>query len=253
MVKISQLLTIFIATTTIINLETSENFGSNSELKFLSDDGIYTTPSDTATDFDSYVFSLQLPKPQCFLYSQNKCEAKLESVPKNTFTIHGLWPNLGGKQKEDCNLGNIIPVEFKDKSVETKAETIWKSFKDDNESFWNHEFNKHGYCWNLKYGKTETQDFFKFVMELYDKLEFGSIIHRAGFSFKQDEQSFSYTELKEQLTKAIDMNFDIKCLRHEGKQYLNDIFVNLDLNYESLDGNIGTNCSKHDEIIVLFN
>ena len=51
---------------------------------------------------------------------------------------------------------------------------------------------------------------------------------------------------------AIKMNFDIKCLQHEKKQYLGDIFINLDLNYQSLEGYIGSNCRKDEPINIIF-
>ena len=153
-----------------------ENLSSKSD-KFLSDksflEKIYS--KDSAIDFDSYVFAIQLPIVHCFKFPN--CFEKLEKIPKNTFTIHGLWPNLKGKSKEDCNIGQRIDVEFSDEKVEHLAKRYWKSLKDDDKSFWEHEFNKHGYCWNLKYEKTYPEQYFKFVLELYLNLGFEKIIH----------------------------------------------------------------------------
>ena len=56
----------------------------------------------------------------------------------------------------------------------------------------------------------------------------------------------------EKFTPIIKMNFDLKCLFHEGKQYLSDVFINLDLNLNSLPGKIGSNCKKTELINIIF-
>ena len=150
--------------------------GTNGNLRFLPGSN---TPSHTATEFDSYVLSIQFPKTQCFKFKN--CEEKLRLIPKNTFTIHGLWPNLNGKPKEDCNIGDVIQVNFTDKKVEKQALTYWKSLKADDKSFWNHEYNKHGLCWNLRYEKKRPEEFFKLVLELYIKHDLNNIVKNAGF------------------------------------------------------------------------
>ena len=241
----------------LINGSTSsevENFGSKSELKFLSEESLERNmhASDTATEFDSYVLAMQLPITYCFKYTQ--CHEKLVGIPKNTFTIHGLWPNLHGHQKEDCNIGDTIDVMLDESNLVNDARRYWKSLKDDDKSFWDHEFNKHGYCWALRYQKSNPKEFFRFVIDLYLKLDLENAINKANFIPRQNEpiQEFSYQTLMERFAPVIQMNFDLKCLHHEGKQYLSDVFINLDLNFKSLPGNIGSNCNKNQSISIIL-
>ena len=231
-----------------------ETFGSKTELKFLSEKSIsqrnlgYPT-SQTELEFDSYVLSMQLPITQCFKYPH--CHEKILEIPKNTFSIHGLWPNKNGRPIEDCNTGDQIDIVFSDHKLESLVKRYWKSLKDDDKSFWDHEYNKHGYCWSMRYRKTP-EEFFRNVIDLYLKLDLEDIIFKAKFNLQEPVQEFSYHTLMEKFTPIINMNFDLKCLHHEDKQYLSDVFINLDLNYRSLPGIIGSNCNKSQPISIIF-
>ncbi len=181
------LISLILATVVLTFANATEEFGSKTELKFLSEESQQKTVSQQApTDFDSYVFALQFPKVQCLRYSGN-CEEKIKIVPKNTLTIHGLWPNLDGKAKEDCNTGSEIQVKFEDEDLENLARTYWLSLKDSDDLFWNHEYNKHGLCWSMKFGKSQPEEFFRFVLDVYQKLNINTIIQRAGFVLDETE------------------------------------------------------------------
>ena len=87
---------------------------------------------------------------------QTMCYQKLKNIPKNEFSIHGLWPgNLTGDYIADCN-GNLTTEmieEAKKKEGDffnEKMKQYWVSYSESDEDFWIHEYTKHGYCYTNK-------------------------------------------------------------------------------------------------------
>ncbi|KAF9578939.1 ribonuclease T2-like, partial [Lunasporangiospora selenospora] len=77
--------------------------------------------------------------------------------PSDEFTIHGLWPNTcsGGQgPSTGCDPNRVytdIETRLKNypgapSSLISDLNTYWASYKNDNNAFWAHEWNKHGTC-----------------------------------------------------------------------------------------------------------
>ncbi|KAI9777494.1 MAG: ribonuclease T2-like [Peltula sp. TS41687] len=74
--------------------------------------------------------------------------------PKNSWTVHGLWPDhcdgtfdsYCDKSREYTDIGGIIGQA--DPALLNYMETYWKADNGDDETFWEHEWNKHGTCIN---------------------------------------------------------------------------------------------------------
>lgn len=112
-----------------------------------------------ASSFDFFVFTRQWP-------STNGCSG---SLCQNYFTIHGVWVcSLRGSGWGDpvcdgclvCMAGmwpsnkdgsdpSYCGAKFNSdaiKSLETVMDKEWPSYQGENDSFWSHEFEKHGSC-----------------------------------------------------------------------------------------------------------
>ena len=77
-----------------------------------------------------------------------QCYENIKVVPKNIFTMHGLWPNLrNGTLADWCNGKNDIEIEIKDETLSEFMNTHYISGYHTNAYFWGHEYNKHGYCY----------------------------------------------------------------------------------------------------------
>jgi ribonuclease I len=112
--------------------------------------------------FDSYVMAVQWANGYC---SANSCGSKADHVEKNTFTIHGLWPSLkSGKQLSDCTSG--VKIEDDGSALFSDMKQYWPSFAKSNEEFWEHEYNKHGFCMVEEYGWSGYEEYFDFVISL---------------------------------------------------------------------------------------
>ncbi|KAI5460089.1 ribonuclease T2-like protein [Mariannaea sp. PMI_226] len=80
-------------------------------------------------------------------------DTKPAAGPSSSWTIHGLWPdNCDGTYPQNCdssraytNIGDIVS-EFLDDSTLDYMNTYWVSNDGDDESFWEHEWGKHGTC-----------------------------------------------------------------------------------------------------------
>ena len=104
---------------------------------------------------------------------QTMCYQKLKNIPKNEFSIHGLWPgNLTGDYVADCN-GNLTTEmieEAKKKEGDffnEKMKKYWVSYSESDEDFWIHEYTKHGYCYTNKMKENDFLPYFKKAMPFF--------------------------------------------------------------------------------------
>ena len=77
-----------------------------------------------------------------------ECYKRLKNMTLNTLTIYGLWPSYTtGIIPQWCNLDTNI--EINNFTEDMKKYWINIYYKD-NKEFWEHEYNKHGFCYNKK-------------------------------------------------------------------------------------------------------
>ncbi|VDP44652.1 unnamed protein product [Schistosoma margrebowiei] len=89
----------------------------------------------------------------------------------NDFTIHGLWPQIFPEKLPNCTKTEQFNLTLL-KSLESDLLSLWPSLSNYSspESFWKHEFNKHGQCAledPLIHGQ---YGYFKFGIDLMKKL-----------------------------------------------------------------------------------
>ena len=120
------------------------------------------------TTYDHYVLALQVPSTMCI--KDYNCQNYIGNVAANTPTLHGLWPSLTGTNTDsyDCNQGSTVEITLSDNStLLSNAEYYWGSLDGSDSSFWTHEYNKHGYCWMERYGHSNSDTFFNYVLNYY--------------------------------------------------------------------------------------
>ncbi|BGP28321.1 Ribonuclease T2-like [Rhodotorula toruloides] len=106
--------------------------------------------------------------------------------PNNSWTLHGLWPdNCDGTFDQFCdparqytNIRSIL-AQNAPKQLLEYMNVYWKDYQGDDESFWAHEWDKHGTCISTLnttcYGKyykqyEEVVDYFERAVELFRSL-----------------------------------------------------------------------------------
>ena len=154
---------------------------SNDQLQFLQED---------FQDYSMYVMSIQMATTLCL--QSKECDKIIKDVPKNILTLHGLWPSIVGEKLRDCNKGAQIDIIFDDKAFSSKMQKYWPSLYGPSKSFWDHEYNKHGFCWVMKYKRTDPDDFFRMTMKLYHDKGLDQIFQKGGFDLNPGIQRYFY-------------------------------------------------------------
>ena len=152
----------------------------------------------TKLNYDSYVMAVQWSNGYC---KANNCGTKADHVLKNTMTIHGLWPSLkSGKMLDQCTSGVEIIDDGSQLFQDMKQ--YWPSFGNTNKYFWEHEYNKHGFCMVDEYEWDGYEDYFEFVINLFKK-QYIDLIIKAFPEHNDKTITVTYDEMKEKITNII--------------------------------------------------
>ncbi|KAK0102031.1 ribonuclease T2-like [Cadophora gregata f. sp. sojae] len=115
--------------------------------------------------------------------------------PNNSWTIHGIWPDkCDGTYEANCDPAreytNITAIlqSYGKTDLLSYMTTFWKDYQGNDESFWEHEWGKHGTCISTLYtkcydghkGQEEVVDYFEVAVELFDGLKTFEVLAAAG-------------------------------------------------------------------------
>jgi ribonuclease I len=218
----------------------------------LKEDMGFLTRMSEETDYDRYVFAIQWGPTLCHK-GNDRCRSKMESIPKNIFTIHGLWPNLStGERLDKCNQGEDIIIEQDESEIYEQMETFWISFTHDNDSFWTHEYNTHGFCYAEKYNIEDPKEFFKYALGIYKQHDMSTIFKRA-LGDLSGSHSFDFHELDHKVAGVTgDLKYEFVCRHYNSHQYLQEIRFNIDLELHPVEFEGKGECNKNSPIVVDF-
>ncbi|KAG8899103.1 ribonuclease T2-like [Tulasnella sp. 417] len=134
------------------------------------------------------------------------------------WTVHGLWPdNCDGTWGQFCDPSREYPSVtqvLKDNNREDLLGWMtkhWLDQKGDNESFWEHEWNKHGTCMSTLEAKcmpkgrkngTDAVAYFQTTMNLHKAVPTYKILAAAGI-YPSDDKSYTYDELTSAVKKEM--------------------------------------------------
>jgi ribonuclease T2 len=148
-------------------------------------------------EYDSYVMAVQWSNGYC---KANSCGSKADHVYKNKMTIHGLWPSLkSGKYLSDCTSG--VTVVDDGSPLFSDMKQYWPSFAKSNKDFWEHEYNKHGFCMVEEKGWKGYEDYFREVLSLH-KSTYKDLMTKA-FGNTAGTKTLSYEEFRTAVRKVI--------------------------------------------------
>ena len=215
--------------------------------------------------YDYYLFSVQWGSSMCLNYGSG-CEEALKKIPKHHISIHGLWPSLlSGKRIPVCNTGAEIDIIEDDTEIFSKMNKFWVSLSGKgNKVFWDHEYNKHGYCYNqrLDIDVNDYKKYFEKTMEIFEDYNLGNLIINA---LKIDdsfigEKSYSYKDLYNKIKDILGIdNFAFSCIKvkrnsNTKKQYLSEIRIPIGLDFKLYKGKLqnGGSCSSKTDINLIF-
>lgn len=134
--------------------------------------------------------------------------------PADSWTVHGLWPdNCDGTYEQFCapdrEFKNITAV-LAAASPDTLAymQTYWKDQNGNDESFWEHEYNKHGTCISTLDPKCysdhkpgdEVVDFFTTSVKLFKTLPSYDWLSQAGI-VPSTSKTYTLADIQAALSK----------------------------------------------------
>ena len=191
----------------------------------------------TKQSYDSYVMAVQWSNGYCLA---NSCGKKADHVYKNGMTIHGLWPSLkSGKMLNPCTTGVTITDDGSE--LFTKMRQYWPSFAKSNEEFWEHEYNKHGYCMVEEYGWDDYEEYFNFVIDLHLK-HYEKLIINAFPNSSDTTTTVSYDTMIQKIQKVIpNAIFKMNCK----SKYIYEFYFYLEKNFTpSTSSKFSNTCSS---------
>ncbi|PVU97880.1 hypothetical protein BB561_000270 [Smittium simulii] len=165
--------------------------------------------------------------------------------PSDKFTIHGLWPNYCNGTylpNAGCDATRVYPavgdmVKKVSKETYDFMDKYWLANNGDNDSFWTHEWNKHGTCLNtidpncytVKSYSPEKNvvDYFDKAIALYQKYDFTTILakHNIVATANTTDSSITKKYTKKQVTDAIKAETGFESVVYCSKGTLSEIWM----------------------------
>ncbi|KAM0504500.1 hypothetical protein ACHAP0_002267 [Verticillium nonalfalfae] len=148
--------------------------------------------------------------------------------PDDSWTIHGLWPdNCDGTYEQFCaperEYTNITAILAAASPCSLKyMETFWKDQNGNDESFWEHEFNKHGTCMNTLEpscypGYTpgqEVVDYVKKTIQVFKTLPSYEWLKKAGI-VPSETVTYTLDQIQTVLTAHHGHNVIVNCNKNK--------------------------------------
>ncbi|KAK5998236.1 Ribonuclease Trv [Cladobotryum mycophilum] len=166
--------------------------------------------------------------------------------PSDSWTIHGLWPdNCDGSYPKACdtsraytNITDIMSSGGADDTLQY-MQKYWKDYQGNDESFWDHEWAKHGTCITTlspkcydNYQKTEEAvDFFSKTVELFKTLPTYKWLADAGITPDQSK-SYATKDIQAILSKQHGAPVTLGC---KGKTF-NEVWYHFNVRGSLQDG-----------------
>lgn len=135
--------------------------------------------------------------------------------PDDSWTVHGLWPdNCDGTYQANCddsraytNITDILSA-FGEQELVDYMNTYWTSIDGSPETFWEHEWGKHGTCISSldpscysSYEPTqEVPDFFRRTVSLFKSLPSYQWLSDAGIT-PDSSKTYSASDIQAALSK----------------------------------------------------
>ncbi|KAJ7559337.1 hypothetical protein O6H91_04G080200 [Diphasiastrum complanatum] len=175
-----------------------------------------------AQGFDFFYFVQQWPGSFCDISSS--CCYPVTGKPAPDFSIHGFWPNNNdGTYPFNCDLANAFNAS-KISDLNGGLTTHWPSLacpSSNGESFWQHEWLKHGTC---SESILDEHAYFKAVLSLRGSIDILGALQKARI--QPNNGMYSFTSINNALTNYLAHTPGIECnSAANGQNQLYQIYV----------------------------
>lgn len=186
-----------------------------------------------STDFDYLVFRQIWPQSSCMFPGKNTCTI---GNGVNTWVVHGLWPSVKGEMGPSfCDRSYPFDMN-KINWLASSLEEYWPNLYTNTEadSFWKHEWEKHGTCALTLPQITDESDYFNVSLSLRTIFDFGKML-KANKIIPDDEKSYDLSSIKSAIQKVLKVEPTVECYESDGVQYLAQMQICLSKQFELVD------------------
>jgi len=208
-----------------------------------------------AVQYDYMVFASFWGGSSCKLLGCPATETK--NLNKKFFNIHGLWPDYYSGYPSNCDNSTLDYAHIGD-DLKAILDTHWSGLISSTAKFHNHEWTKHGTCWNdvrpSKNNAEKMKSYFSVIvdyalnLDIYGILEANEVVPSPeAYNLTQFQNVFDVYWGKN--TYMLECSPDKKT----GLQHLNAVYNCLDLNMAMIDCPAGSSsyfkiCNSSDPI-----
>ncbi|EJD37105.1 ribonuclease T2 [Auricularia subglabra TFB-10046 SS5] len=167
-----------------------------------------------------------LEAPGGLLLQTQFWDANPSTGPTDSWTVHGLWPdNCDGTFESNCdssraytNLASLLSAQGASSTV-SFMQTFWKDINGDDESFWEHEWSKHGTCLStlktscLPSGSprgAEAVAYFQTVVKLFQTVPTYDFLSSQGIT-PSSSKTFTLSQITSALKSASGFTPTVNC------------------------------------------
>lgn len=193
-------------------------------------------PSSVNADFDYLVFRQIWPQSTCMFPEGHSC-----SIARNisTWVVHGLWPSIAGRTDGPFFCDKELPFDPRKLDwLLGRLEEFWPNLYTDTplESFWKHEWEKHGTCALGLPTISNESDYFNTTLGLRDHFDFGPILKGSAI-VPDDDKLYDLDLMKAAIKNVLGVEPGLTCyvLKNSHKQYLSQMQICLSKTYEQID------------------
>jgi len=214
--------------------------------------------------WDHLTFTQQWPQTTCLQYAHRHHCAIPSGV--ESWTVHGLWPTLKHTRgPHNCNASwPFDEAQINDLNDEMKK--FWPNLFTDTPmtDLWQHEWTKHGTCAASLPSLRGEHNYFQASLRLREKYAFKDILHKKGID-PHHSKGYQLKDISAALGSALrNKTISVQCFfsSHDKlsaandanevfstkHQYLSQVEVCLDKQFEPIDCPDAGTCSRHQPI-----
>ncbi|KAL3269935.1 hypothetical protein HHI36_008992 [Cryptolaemus montrouzieri] len=207
-------------------------------------------------DWDYLMFSQRWPVSSCIEW-EGKNNSNVCNMPKDpdVWIVHGLWPTKTGTDgPNDCN----SPIHFDPDQLEPILEDLdnyWTNIEASTKpnSFWAHEWKKHGTCASVLPQLNCVYNYFKKGLELNRKFELTTIL--ADANIVPNANNYTIDDFANSILQKLNVTPQIECLSRKQESFISEIRLCFNKSFDLIScTSVGveiSNCDKKKPIKYL--
>lgn len=189
-------------------------------------------------DWDILIFTQHWPITVCQQWKEKEAKNTC-SFPtlRDIWTVHGIWPTrLGSEGPNFCNnTWHFNPDLIS--PLEQQLEIYWINIEQNTplESFWKHEWIKHGTCAASLAALNNEAKYFKMGLDLVGKYDMQTVLSKGNIIPKT--QGYAVRDIYSTVKSVLKKNPTVECINDSktGLSYINEIRICFNKNLELID------------------